>query len=197
MGKSVTCAVLLLAAVQAGCAASPTRPEYYVQSLDPVQPTCDTSVGYVDLVGKVTNRTGTGVDFYLDDFKGPPVDPAYMAYRIWAGPPGGPLELVHNSGHDSIPDRLVRIAPGDSAMLHVPIFGLRPGDYHHYFRVEYRDSRNRSYWTPEFTLCALRASCGCPAPVATSAGLAAPACPMAPASSPALPDAAEIMLMCR
>lgn len=198
MGKLVTCAVLLLAAVQAGCVNSPTRRDFYVRSLEPVQPTCDTSVRYIDLVGKVTNRTGGDVDFDLDDFEGPPFDPTYMSYRVWAGPPGGRMELVHNSGHDSLRDRTVTVAPGDSVRLHIPIFALRPADYYHYFRIEYRDSRNRPYWTPEFTLCALpRLNCGCPAPVATSARAAAPACPMAAASSPAVPDAREISLVCR
>jgi hypothetical protein len=56
-----------------------------------------------------------------------------MAYRVYASAPGEPYELVHNSGHDSEWDRTVTVAPGDSVMFNVPIFGLRPADYYHYF----------------------------------------------------------------
>ena len=200
MGKLASCAVLLLASVQAACTAgTPVRPDGYVHSLEPIQPDCDTSIGYLDLVGSFSNRTGGAVDFHLDDFEGPPLDPSYMAYRVWAGAPGGRLELVHNSGHDSIWDRTVRIPSGGPALLHIPIFGLRPADYYRYFRVEYRDARNRSYWTPEFTLCAVApVNCRCPAPAAPAVGanLARPACPLASAAR-AVPDPGEISLLCR
>jgi hypothetical protein len=202
MGKLVCGAILLLAAAQAGCATSPpVRPGPYVDSLEPVQPTCDTSVAYVDLVGRYTNRTGGEVVFQLDDFEGPPFDPVYMAYRVYAGEPGERMQLVHNSGHDSKWDRTVTIARGESTTLHVPIFGLRPSDYYRYFRIEYRDSRNRSYWTREFTLCAVApANCRCPAQATTMGAGANPArlaCPLATSSSPVQPGVREISLMCR
>jgi hypothetical protein len=71
---------------------------------------------------------------------------------------------VHDSGHGSEWDRTIAIPPGESQVFHTPIFGLRPSDYSHYFRIEFRDAHNRSRWTPEFELCAVSApSCTCPA----------------------------------
>jgi hypothetical protein len=191
---------ILLAALLAGCAASPVRPERFRSSPDPIHPTCDTSVGYIQLVGKVRNRSHGDIAFQLDDFAGPPYDPSYMSYRVYASAPGEPFELVHNSGHDSEWDRTVTVPPGDSVMFNVPIFGLRPADYYHYFRIEYRDARNRSYWTREFDLCALASSCACAGRAATPTGerSAPPACASARQASAVLDEKPrEIVLVCR
>jgi hypothetical protein len=169
-------------------------------SPEPIHPTCDTSVGYIQLVGKVRNRSHGAIAFELDDYGGPPFDPTYMSYRVYASAPGEPYELVHNSGHDSKSDRIVTIAPGDSALFNVPIFGLRPADYYHYFRIEYRDVKNRSYWTREFDLCAVSTNCACRGRAATSARErdAQPACPSAQLAVAVLGDKPrEISLICR
>jgi hypothetical protein len=191
----------VLAALQAACAASPVRSVGIRASAEPIVPTCDTSVGYFPLLGRISNTSGHEIDFHLDDFEGPPFDPSHMAYRVYAAPPGEPLQLVHNSGHDSIWDRTLAIVPGDSAMFNIPIFGLRPADYYNYFRVEFRDSRNRSYWTREFQLCAVApTTCACPGPVSAAAGATGPrpACASAPQASLAMPaSAGEISLVCR
>jgi len=190
----------LLATLQAGCAADPARHAMFRSSPEPIHPTCDTSVDYVQLVGKVRNRGHGTIAFQLDDYNGPPFDPSYMSYRVYASAPGEPYELVHNSGHDSEWDRTVTVAPGDSVLFNVPIFGLRPADYYHYFRIEYRDARNRSYWTREFELCAVTTNCGCPGRGATSAGegAAGPACASAQPASTVLDEKPrEISLVCR
>ena len=190
----------LLAALQAGCANSPARPVGFRSSPEPIHPTCDTSVGYIQLVGKVRNRGHGTIAFQLDDYGGPPYDPTYMSYRVYASAPGEPYELVHNSGHDSEWDRIVTIAPGDSMLFNVPIFGLRPADYYRYFRIEYRDARNRSYWTGEFDLCAVTTNCGCPGRGATFEGeqTTPPACASAQHASAVLDKKArEISLVCR
>ena len=201
MAKFVIFAIsgLLLVVLQAGCAASPPRPVMFSSSPVPIHPTCDTSVAYLDLVGKVQNRGHGTIFFQLDDYNGSPFDPSHMSYRVYASVPGEPYELVHNSGHDSEWDRIVKVVPGDSVMFSVPIFGLRPADYYHYFRIEYRDSRNRSYWTREFDLCAVNANCACQAR-ATAAGAPAahPACASAQQAS-VVPTGMprEISLVCR
>ena len=193
--------VLLLTAALAGCAASPVRSIGLRSSPEPFHPTCDTSVEYIDLFGRITNRSGGGIAFQLDDYEGPPFDPAYMAYRVYASAPGKPMQLVHNSGHDSEWDRVVGIAPGDAVMLHIPLFGLRPADYYHYFRIEIRDERNTSYWTPEFQLCAMiPADCTCATPVAGTTGAQPPrlACPAALKAGVGGPETArEFSLLCR
>ena len=202
MARIASCAILVLAALQAGCAASPTRVVGTYSSPEPIHPDCDTSVGYFELLGRISNTSGHAIDFHLDDFEGPPFDPAHMAYRVYAAFPGEPMTLVHNSGHDSIWDRDLRIAPGDSAMFNIPIFGLRPSDYSRWFRVEFRDVHNRSYWTREFQLCAVAptVNCACPPPVAGAAGAPGrrPACAAAPpAGPPVVPPGREISLVCR
>jgi hypothetical protein len=192
---------LLLAALQAGCAASPARPVGIRSSPEPIHPTCDTSVAYIELLGRINNRGGGTVAFHLDDYGGPPFDPAHMAYRVHASAPGEPLQLVHNSGHDSEWDRTVAIGPGDSAMVNIPIFGLRPSDYYHYFRIEFRDTNNRSYWTPEFELCAVTAAnCACRGRSATAVNGQGPrqACASAPQASFGKDDTpGGISLVCR
>ena len=177
------CSALLLASLQAGCAASPPRPVGFRSSPEPIQPTCDTSVDYIELLGRITNPERGSVAFQLDDHGGPPFDPAYMAYRVYASAPGEPYQLVHNSGHDSQWDRTITVGPGDSATFNIPIFALRPSDYYHYFRIEIRDANNTSYWTPEFQLCAVSAvNCACPALGASGAGAQTP--PQACAGGP-------------
>ena len=202
MAKFMLSAVsgVLLAALQAGCASSPDRPTMFRSSAEPIHPSCDTSVGYVQLVGKVSNRGHGTIAFQLDDYGGPPFDPSYMSYRVYASAPGEPFELVHNSGHDSKWDRVVTVAPGDSMPFNVPIFGLRPADYYHYFRIEYRDARNRSYWTREFELCAVTTNCACPGGGVSTAGARATplACPSAQHTSAVLDEKPrEISLVCR
>jgi len=123
-----------------------------------------------------------------------------LAENVRHNETGEPFELVHNSGHDSQWDRTVTIAPGDSMLFNVPIFGLRPADYYHYFVIEYRDSKNRSYWTRQFDLCALASTCACPGRGATSAGGRATqtACPSEqPASAVLGEKPREISLVCR
>ena len=155
--------VLLLAAVQVGCAATPVRHEVIRSPPEILRPACDTSVSYIDMVGTIANTTNAAITFNLDGDRGPPFDPWYLGYRVHSGGPGEPFELVHNSGHDSVWTGTVTIAPGDSTVFSIPIFGLRPADYLRYFRIELRDSKGRSYWTPVFELCAFsRANCGCP-----------------------------------
>jgi hypothetical protein len=202
MAKFMLSAVsgFLLAALLAGCAASPARLAGFRSSPEPIHPSCDTSVAYLQLVGRVSNKGHDAITFQLDDYGGPPFDPSYMSYRVYASAPGEPFELVHNSGHDSKWDRSMTIAPGDSAMFNVPIFGLRPADYYHYFLIEYRDARNRSYWTREFELCAVTANCACRERGAAAAGKLAPqaACPSAQRASVVPVDSSrEISLVCR
>ena len=155
--------VLLLAALQVGCAAMPNRADALRSSPEVLNPACDTSVRYISLTTRMTNHTSRDMEFHLDGDRGPPFDPWYLGYRVHASAPGEPLRLVHNSGHDSVWTRTVAIAPGNSAEFNIPIFGLRPADYHHYFRIELRDSKGRSHWSPEFDLCSVsRPRCGCP-----------------------------------
>ena len=163
--RSRAFSVLLLAVLEAGCATGPARPVVLRSSPQPIHPTCDTSVEVIDLAVRIDNPGGGAAAFALKDGGGPPFEPAYMTYRVHASAPGEPYELVHDSGHGSEWDRKVSIAPGGSEVFHTPIFGLRPSDYSHYFRIEFRDAHNRSRWTPEFELCAVSPpKCTCPGP---------------------------------
>ena len=175
LGSSVF-ALLLLAALQAGCAATPTRPQTAYSPAEPLRLTCDTSVTYIEMVGSIRNTTNAAITFNLDGNGGPPYDPWYLGYRVYSSAPGRPFGLVHNSGHDSVWTSTVTLAPGEETVFNIPLFGLRPADYRRYFQVALRDSKGRSYWTRPFELCAFaRANCGCP----TAAAGAALACPVA------------------
>ena len=177
--------VLLFAALQCGCATGPDRPGALSASFDAPRAACDTSVRSIDLISRMPNGSGRDLAFNLVGDKGPPYDLWYMGYRVYEAAPGGPFELVHDSGHDSEWTRTVAIAPGSSADFHTPLFGLRPGDYRRYFRIELRDAKNQSYWTRVFELCAvLTANCGCPRPGMQAVGSQATqlACPTASAS---------------
>lgn len=159
-----TLSTLLLAALQVGCAATPRAVNVLPSHLQAPRPSCDTSVRVIHLATRVRNTSGREIEFHLDGGRGPPFDPSYMGYRVHSAAPGEPFKLVHNSGHDAIWNRTVAIAPGDSGEFNVPIFGLKPVDYLRYFRIEVRDSKGRSYWTPVFELCSVsQANCGCPA----------------------------------
>jgi hypothetical protein len=176
--------VLLLATLQVGCAGMPGRAGALRSSLEAPRPVCDTSIGYIYLAARIRNETNSKIEFHLDGDRGPPFNPWYLGYRVHSSVPGEPFRLVHNSGHNSVWTRTVVIAPGNSAEFNVPIFGLRPGDYLSYFRIELRDSKGRSYWTPVFELCAVsRARCGCPrlSTLAVSSQAQAQVCPAAPA----------------
>jgi hypothetical protein len=142
-----------LAALQAGCAGMPSHANPVRSSFQPVDPTCDTSVRTIDLVSRIRHHSDRDVEFNLVGDRGPPYDLWYMGYRVYASAPGEPFQLVHNSGQDSLWTRKVAIAAGSSAEFRTPIFGLRPDDYHRYYRIELRDSKSRSYWTPVFELC--------------------------------------------
>lgn len=174
--------VLLLAALQAGCSAMPERRNALRSSPEPLRPTCDTSVGYIDMVATIQNTSNAEISFHLDDDRGPPYDLWYLGYIVHSSMPGERFNVVHYSGHDSEWDRTLTIAPGDSAVFTIPVFGLRPADYLRYFRVELRDSKRRSYWTPVFELCAfVQASCRCPPVVGSVASpQAQQACPVMP-----------------
>jgi len=177
--------VLLLCALQAGCAAMPDRADAPGTGLSAPRAVCDTSIGYIYLAARIRNDSVGDIEFNLVGDRGPPFDPAYMGYRVHSSAPGEPFRLVHNAGRDSIWTRTVAIAPGNSADFSVPIFALRPADYLSQFRIELRDSKGRSYWTPVFELCSVsRANCGCPR-TALAAGAQAPqqACPVAPLAS--------------
>lgn len=177
---------LLLAALQLGCAAAPGRPDGLRSSPESLRPVCDTSVGYIYVAARIRNRSSEDIGFNLDGDRGPPFDPWYMGYRVHSSAPGELFQLVHNSGHDSVWTRTVQIAPGDTADFNVPIFGLRPADYLHYFRIELRDSKGRSYWTPVFDLCSVsKPICGCPRPgaVAVNSKDSRQVCPAAPRTS--------------
>lgn len=176
--------ILLLSALPVGCAAVSGRAGSLHPSLQVPRPICDTSIRYIHLAARIRNDTNGDIRFHLDGDRGPPFDPWYLGYRVHSSAPGEPFRLVHNSGHDSVWTRTVAIAPGASADFNVPIFGLRPADYFRYFRIELRDSKGRSYWTPVFELCSVsRAICGCPRLGALAVGSQAPgqACPVAPA----------------
>lgn len=181
-----TFSTLLLAALQVGCAAVPRPAASLPSHLEAPRPSCDTSVRVIYLAAKVRNTTGREIEFHLDGDRGPPFDPWYMGYRVHSAAPGEPFRLVHNSGHDAVWTRTVAIAPGDSADFNIPIFGLKPVDYLRYFRIELRDSKGRSYWTPVFDLCSVsRANCGCPrlGALAVSSQAGRQVCPaVAPAS---------------
>ena len=124
---------------------------------------CDRSVTYIDVVARITNDSNQVIEFNLDGNRGPPYDPWWQGYRVHSAPPGEYLGLVHASGHDSVWDRTIAIAPGSSADFNVPLFGLRPDDYLNFHTIELRDARGRSYWTPEFSLCSVsRPKCDCP-----------------------------------
>src|SRR3990167_336957 len=176
--------VLLLVALQVGCAAMPGRVDAFRSSPAVLSPTCDTSVKVIALTTRTPNHADRDIEFHLDGDRGPPFDPWYLGYRVHSSAPGEPFRLVHNSGHDAVWTRTVAIAPGNSAEFNIPIFGLKPADYHHYFRIELRDSKGRSYWTPVFDLCSVsRARCGCPRLGAVAVSSQAPlqSCPAAPA----------------
>jgi hypothetical protein len=86
------------------------------------------------------------------------------------------MPLVHNASRGSEWDRTVTIAPGESAEFNTPLFGLRPSDYYRWFRIEMRDSKGRSYWTPPFDLCSVsQANCGCPGSGAAAVSVLSPA----------------------
>lgn len=151
-----------LAVLQAGCTtASP--PTAYRSSATSLDASCDRSVKYIDVVARITNTTNQVIEFNLDDNRGPPYDPWWQGYRVHSAPPGEYLGLVHASGHDSVWDRTIAIAPGSSADFNVPLFGLRPDDYLNWHTIELRDARGRSYWTRQFSLCSVsRPKCNCP-----------------------------------
>ena len=175
--------VFLFAALQVGCAAMPGRANGLRSSPEVPHPTCDTSIGTIYLAARLRNTTGEEIEFHLVGDRGPRLDPWYLGYRVHSSAPGQAFQLVHNSGHDSEWTRTVSIAPGDSAEFNIPIFGLRPADYYRYFRIELRDSKRRSYWTPEFELCAVsQATCGCPrvGDLAVSSQAPRQICPAAP-----------------
>ena len=164
---------LLLAAMSAGCTTLP-GPVEVVSSFDLPPLACDTMAKQIPLATRLRNDTGGDIVFNLEGDRGPPYNPWYLGYRVHSSLPGGPYELVHNSGHDSVWNRIVVISPGESVDFNVPLFGLRPADYRRWFRIELRDSRNRSYWTAPFALCAVpRALCGCPPPGGVAVGLQA------------------------
>ena len=163
--------VLLLAALQVGCAATPRSAGVLPSHLEAPRPACDTSVRYVYVAARVRNTTSRDIEFHLDGQRGPRLDPFYMGYRVHSAAPGEPFRLVHNSGHDAVWTRTVAIAPGNSAEFNIPIFGLKAVDYLRYFRIELRDTKGRSYWTPVFDLCSVsRANCGCPRLGASAVG---------------------------
>jgi hypothetical protein len=177
--------LLLLAGQLSGCATGPDRPGVLSASFEPPAAACDTSVRSIDLLSRLANTSGGDLGFHLVGDKGPPYDLWYMGYRVYEAAPGGPFELVHDSGQDAQWTRTVAIAPGGSADFRTPLFALRPGDYHRWFRIELRDADNRSYWTRVFELCAvLTANCGCPRPSAQAVGWQGPplACPTASAA---------------
>lgn len=162
IGCSALC--VALAAVQAGCAGMSDHAEPVRSSLQALEPDCDTSVRYIDLVSRIRNDSKGDIEFNLVGDRGPPLDLWYMGYRVYASTPGEPFQLVHNSGQDSEWTRKVAIAAGSTGEFRTPIFGLRPADYYRYFRIEVRDSKSRSYWTPVFQLCSFaRPAAGAPA----------------------------------
>lgn len=158
-----TLPLLLVAALQAGCAATPQRGDPLRSSFEIPRPTCDTSVGLIHVYARIRNDTNRKIEFNLVGDRGPPYDLWWLGYRIHSSAPGEPYALMHNAARGSIWTRTVAVAPGDSVDFNVALFGLRPADYGRYFRIEVRDSKARSYWTPPFELCAVsNASCGCP-----------------------------------
>jgi hypothetical protein len=174
--------VVLLAALQVGCATAPESAGILRSGVELPRASCDTSVRYIDLDARVRNNSNGDIEFNLVGDRGPPFDLWYMGYRVHSAAPGEPFRLVHDSGQNWAWTRKVAIDPGNSANFKAPIFGLRPADYLRYFRIELRDSKGRSYWTPVFELCSvLRTSCGCPRLGALAAGSPAPrqACPTA------------------
>lgn len=183
--KPIAVLGVLVAALLCGCATGPDRPGSLSADFAVPRAACDTSVRSIDLVTRLANTSGTDVGFHLVGDKGPPYDLWYMGYRVYEAAPGGPFELVHDSGQDSQWTRTVAITPGTSADFRTPLFALRPGDYRRWFRIELRDADNRSYWTRVFELCAvLTANCGCPRPGAQAVGLQGTplACPTASAT---------------
>jgi len=196
MAKLGTSTILaLVLAALAGCAATP--PRLVVAAPEIIHPACDTSVAYIDMVGTIRNDSNEVISFHLDDDRGPPFDLWYMGYIVYSGAPGEQFRLVHYSGHDSEWDRTVTIAPGDTAAFNIPLFGLRPADYLRYFRIELRDSKLRSYWTPVFELCAVSpVNCACPPQGAPAAG--PQSCPVLPLAGVATDKTSgEIGVACR
>jgi hypothetical protein len=172
--------VLLLAALQPGCALVQGRADVPLASPTAPNLGCDTTVKYIPLVARLRNTTNGVIEFYLQDDHVVPYGLWYLGYRVHSGAPGAPLSLVHNANHGSIPTRRIRLLPGDAADFDVPIFGLGPGDYRDHFRIELRDSDRRSYWSEQFDLCDVQpVNCGCPPPGGVAIGLraAAQACP--------------------
>jgi hypothetical protein len=154
--------VALLAGLQAGCGNGQPRVDLSDSSGDGPRPSCDTSVRYIDMGTRIRNASGSNIEFNLVGQKGPRYDPWWLGYRVYSGNLGEPMPLVHNASRGSVWDRTVTIAPGESAEFNTPLFGLRPGDYYHWFRIEMRDSKGRSYWTPPFDLCSVsQPTCGC------------------------------------
>jgi hypothetical protein len=185
--------VAISACLLTGCVSDP--PRFSASLPEIVAPACDTSIEYVDLVGIVRNTENRTVAFHLDDHRGPPFDLWYMGYTVYAGTPGKPFQVVHYSGHDSEWDRSMAIAPGESGAFTIPVFGLRPADYYHYFQIELRDSERRSYWTPVFELCAFARRCACPQPAVI--GAAPPTCPVVPITSASGEKLGDIGVACR
>ncbi len=185
--------VLLCVLLQASCTSMPRRSAMLPAHLELPHPTCDTSVGVIHLATRFRNVTGQDIAFHLDDDRGPRLDPWYLGYRVHSAGPGERFSLVHNSGHNSEWSRTVAIAPGDVVEFNVPLFGLRPADYHRYFRIELRDANRRSYWTAPFELCAVSiTNCGCPQRSAVALGSkdrqhACPAASLASLASNATP----------
>jgi hypothetical protein len=183
--KGSALVVVLAAALQGGCAEVPRKPVVLAPAIDVPRAACDTSVKILPLVARFRNTTGATIVFNLEGNHAPPLDPWYMGYRVHSGGPGQPFGLVHNSGHDSVWTNLVAIAPGEAVDFNVPIFGLRPEDYRHWFVIEMRDSKARSYWTGAFDLCSVpKPICGCPPPGGLAIGVqgGAQACPLGAAN---------------
>jgi hypothetical protein len=171
--------VLLLVALQAGCATSPGRLSASIPEI--VAPRCDVSVDYIDMVGLIRNTSNRQISFHLDDHRGPPFELWYMGYIVSSAAPGEEFRVVHYSGHDSEWDRTVTIAPGESATFSIPLFGLRPADYYRYFQIEIRSSDFETWRTPPFDLCAFaQRPCTCPPPgLSEATPRACPAVPLA------------------
>jgi hypothetical protein len=177
----------LLVGLQVGCGAnSQPRVDLSDSSGDGPRPRCDTSVRYIDMGTRIRNLSGASIEFHLVGRSGPRYDPWWLGYRVYSGDLGEYMPLVHNASRGSEWDGSVTVAPGDSVEFNTPLFGLRPSDYYRWFRIEMRDSKGRSYWTPPFDLCSVsRPTCGCPRTAAVAVAVGPPAssqaCPVGPA----------------